>query len=167
MLREGHVGAALLAYAPLGALAVAAGADDLAIVGAVTAAGLSMLPDVDVTIPFVEHRGPTHTLWFAGCCSVAAGVLGVLAGSQNGALAGAVLGAFAALVVATTVLSHLLADALTPMGVRPFAPWSQRSYSMDLVRARNPLANYSLLAAGVAAAVAALAVGTRLHDILT
>lgn len=166
MHREGHVGAALLAYAPLGALAVAAGSDDVAVFGAVAAVTLAMLPDVDMRMPFLEHRGPTHTVWFAAVCGLAAGALGAYAASPGGPLAALSLGAFTGVVASTTILSHVLADGLTPMGVRPFSPWSRRSYSLDLFPASNPLANYALLVAGGIAAAAGLSVGTWLRAVL-
>lgn len=55
-----------------------------------------------------------------------------------------------------------LADALTPAGVRPFAPYRDGFYSYDLARASNPIANYALLAVGVLAAGGALAVGNAI-----
>jgi inner membrane protein len=58
-----------------------------------------------------------------------------------------------------SVLTHLLADALTPMGIEPFAPLDGRSYSLDLWKASNPAANYGLLAVGVLADAGALLVG--------
>lgn len=61
MHREGHVGAALVAYAPIGGVLVAAGATGAAVVGGMVAFGLAMLPDWDQQIPFVDHRGVTHT----------------------------------------------------------------------------------------------------------
>jgi inner membrane protein len=65
MHRERHVGAAMLAYAPLGAVVLALGFDTYALLGAVVAVGLAMLPDYDQRVPSVRHRGPTHTVWFA------------------------------------------------------------------------------------------------------
>jgi len=62
------------------------------------------------------------------------------------------LAAFGFLVGTGTILSHIAADAPTPMGVRPFAPLDGRHVSLDLVRAANPVANYALLVVGVAVA---------------
>lgn len=163
MYREGHVGAALLAYAPLGALAVPLGSADLALAGAGVAVALAMVPDIDVRIPFVEHRGPTHTVWFAVLVGAVAGVLGGVVGSQQGALDALVLGAFAGVVATVTVLSHIVADAITPMGIRPFAPRSQWWYSLDLVPSKDPTANYVLLVVGVAATAASLSAGAWLE----
>ena len=157
MHREGHVGAALLAYAPVGALTLALGFGTLALLGAGGAVVLAMLPDYDQRVPGLEHRGPTHTVWFA----LAVAVLGGLAGAEHGLLSALALAVWASVGVAT-VGSHILADALTPAGVRPLAPYRDDFYCYDLARARNPLANYALLALGMLAAGAALALGNLL-----
>lgn len=90
------------------------------------------------------------------------GVAGVLAGSSSGMLAALGLGAYAAAISVTTVGSHVLADALTPAGIRPLAPWRSRHYSYDLVTSGSLLGNYGLLAAGVAASVGALVLGSAI-----
>jgi inner membrane protein len=64
-----------------------------------------------------------------------------------------------------TVGSHILADALTPAGVRPFAPYRDDFYSYDLARASNPIANYALLAVGVLAGAGALAFGNAINSL--
>jgi inner membrane protein len=162
MHQHGHYGAALLAYAPLGCVVLGLGFDTLALLGAVAAAALSMLPDVDQRVPGLTHRGPTHTVWFALGGAALLGVVGGLAGAQRGALAAVGLAAFGFGVGGASLGSHLLADALTPAGVEPFAPRHSRHYSYDLTTSANPVANYVLLALGVGASVAALALGQAL-----
>lgn len=163
MHRPGHIGAALFAYAPLGGLAVALGAGGLAIAGGASAVVLAMLPDYDQRIPLLTHRGITHTVWFALLVgAVLAGVGLAVAGQRPHPLATVTTALFAGLVGTVTVASHIAADALTPAGVRPFAPLRDRRYTYDLARAANPLANYALLALGVAVAAGALVVGTTL-----
>lgn len=157
MHREGHVGVALLAYAPVGALTLALGFGHLALLGAGGAVVLAMLPDYDQRVPGLEHRGPTHTVWFALAVGAVLGVFGGLSGAEHGLLSALALAVWASVVGVATVGSHIVADALTPAGVRPLAPYRNRHYSYDLARARNPLANYALLALGVLAAGAALA----------
>jgi inner membrane protein len=56
------------------------------------------------------------------------------------------LAPFVGLTATTAVLSHLFADALTPMGVRPFEPHDDQEICFDVARAANPLANYAPLA---------------------
>jgi len=159
MHREGHIGAALLAYTPVGGVALALGFDMFALVGGVVVVGLSMLPDYDQRVPGLDHRGPTHTVWFALLVGLVLGVVGGLAGRESGPLAVLGLAAFGFLVGVVTIGSHILADSLTPAGVRPFAPYRDRRYSYDLARASNPIANYALLAVGAAAVVLVIALG--------
>lgn len=58
------------------------------------------------------------------------------------------LAPFVGLTATTAVLSHLFADALTPMGVRPFEPHDDQEICFDVARAANPIANYGLLVLG-------------------
>lgn len=161
MHREGHVGAALLVYAPVGFLAFVLGWRELALLGAATAVALATLPDQDLRLPIVEHRGITHTAWFAALVGGALGAVGWLYGARTGVATAAAAAAFGFVVGAATVCSHVLADALTPMGVTPFSPLSDRRYTLDLVRASNPIANYALLALGVGAAAGAFVLAVR------
>jgi inner membrane protein len=159
MHKKGHIGAGLLATAPVVFGVTAAGFSTLALAGAGVVVAGSMLPDLDMRLPFVTHRGPTHTVWFAGGVGVVYGVVGAVLGSGGGLLATVALGGYGALLGALTVGAHLLADALTPMGVRPFEPVDGRGYSLSVTRAANPIANYALLALGSVAVVGAFLAG--------
>lgn len=149
MYRQGHVGASLVGYAPIGLVVAAGGTPGLALAGAAATAALSTLPDYDRRVPLVEHRGVTHTVAFALLVGAVLGAAGLVAGQAAGVAVAAWLGAFGFAVGTGSVLSHVAADALTPAGVRPFWPASSRHYSLSLVRAGNPLANYALLGLGV------------------
>ncbi|WP_066417494.1 metal-dependent hydrolase [Halorubrum aethiopicum] len=160
MYRKGHVGAALAAYAPVGfGLAALAGLE-LAAVGAVVVAWTAMVPDLDTQVPFVKHRGITHTVWFALAVGVAFGLVGGIVGLGSGAVAALALAALGFVLGAGTIGSHLLADAITPMGIRPYAPVRDDHYTLDLVTAANPVANYVLLVGGGAVAGIAVLAGT-------
>lgn len=145
MYRWGHVGAALFVYAPVGAALTRAGEPMLALLGAVVVVAFSTLPDADELLP-IDHRGPTHTVWFV--------VLVALLAAAAGALFGLAVGrplVLAALVGGSTALSltsHLLADSITPMGVRPFYPISMWHHSFDVTPAKNPRANTTMLGVG-------------------
>lgn len=166
MHKEGHMGAALIGYAPMGAAAFALGFDTLALGGAAAAVALSMVPDVDMRVPLLTHRGPTHTVWFALGMAVLLGILGAFVGWQGAesvpesALAALGLGTFGFALGVASVGSHLVVDALTPAGIRPLAPWRSRRYSYDLVTSESLVGNYGLLAAGVVVSVGALALGS-------
>lgn len=150
MYRLGHVGFALAFYAPLGAWMTAQGDVRLGLSCALVAAGVSTLPDVDEYLD-ISHRGPTHTIWFVAGVGFVSVVVGALVGAVFGRtlIVAALLGSSGTLAIA----SHLAADALTPMGVRPFAPLWDRHLSLNLTPANNPRANAVLFAAGIGSTV--------------
>lgn len=153
---------ALLVYAPFGLAVLLAGFGELAVLGGAVMVSLATLPDYDQRVPLIAHRGPTHTLAFAAAVGLALALGGVAVGEHVATAPAAGVGAFAFAVGALAVLSHLVADSITPMGIRPLWPVSRWHYSANLVRAKNPIANYLLLAVGVAAVVGALVVGAEL-----
>ncbi|WP_136588938.1 metal-dependent hydrolase [Salinigranum halophilum] len=151
MYRNGHYGVALLTFTPVGVALVMTGLVDLAFVVGAGALWLAMLPDLDHRVPGLSHRGVTHTVWFAlllggvlGAAGVAVGRLGL--GAPYGP---ETLGAVGAAVGLVSVGSHLLADVLTPMGIRPLWPLSGRKFTLSLWTADSTLGNYSLLSLGV------------------
>jgi inner membrane protein len=162
--RPGHVGVTLLVYAPVGYLLLVDGRGTLAVLGGAIAVALAMIPDFDIRLPGVSHRGATHTLVFALCVGAVLGVCGaLLAGAVGGAtvtlgeglgvrtdrVSPIGLGTFGFLVGTLTICSHLLADVLTPMGIAPFWPVSSKRYSLDVARASNTIANGLLFVLGV------------------
>jgi len=161
MYRLGHQGAALVGYAPLGLVLLSLGRPTLALTGGGVSLALASLPDVDQRLPGVDHRGVTHTLGFALAVGGALGGVGWLLGRGAGVGAALELAVVGFLVGATAIVSHLLADVITPMGITPFWPVSDRHYTFDVCRADNTLANYALLGLGVALTVAVLAVAPR------
>lgn len=170
MYRPGHTGAALLLYAPVGHALLRSGRPVLATCGGAIAVALAMVPDYDTRIPRCKHRGATHTLVFAllvGAVLAAGGwALGTRFGGALLALGVPIdtvrvplpgdLAALGFVVGVLTVVSHLLADLLTPMGIAPFWPVSSRRYSLEIATAANPIANAVLLAAGLGATGAVL-----------
>jgi len=160
MYRTGHYGAALLVYAPVGAALLVTGFEAAAVGGGAGTVALTRLPDYDLQIPLVSHRGPTHTIGFALLVGLVLG--GALAGlAQAGAVGSErvfAAGAFGFLIGVLSVGSHLLADALTPAGIEPLWPVSSKNYSLELVTADSVVGNYALLALGVFVTVALLLV---------
>jgi inner membrane protein len=147
--QKGHYGAALLAYAPLGFVVAVAGFRTLAFAGGAVAVALAMVPDFDTRIPFVDHRGPTHTVWFAVLVGLAVGTAGLLFGQGLGLFSTVALAGFGFLVGFVTICSHIAADSITPMGVTPYTPFSDRYISYNIVLAKNRAANWLFLTAGV------------------
>jgi inner membrane protein len=164
MHREGHVGAALAAYAPIALVAAALGFDTAAVGGGVVAVGLAMVPDWDQRIPGVKHRGPTHTVRFAGAVSVGTAAVGAFVGylhPELGPIDAVGTAVFLGAVGAGTILSHIAADALTPMGVEPFG--DGRHYSYGVCRADSTLGNYGLLVLGLGVALVGYGLGAGVN----
>lgn len=166
MYRKGHYGVALLVFAPIGFALLQLGRPTLAFATGVPMLWFAMLPDYDQRVPFLPHRGPTHSLAFAGLVGAVFGGGGyLLAGAAPdlglapdgaGLVAGLGFAAFGFFVGAVTVVAHLLADALTPAGVNFLWPLSGRTYSVSLTTADSAIWNYALFALGVFATAAAL-----------
>lgn len=189
MHRNGHVGITLLCYAPV-LMVIGVHAQWLlpvAVVAAVLLADLlvpvrlllrvttgrrsnisfspAMLPDLDMRLPLVTHRGITHTVWFAGLSAVVAAAIGyqvlrtvgptLFPGQGTPGLLGAAFGGYLGF---HAVATHLLGDVLTPAGIRPFSPLVDTRFSLGLVKAANTPANLLLYAAGLLSVAAATVV---------
>lgn len=163
MYAYGHYGVALLVYAPVAFALLVADASLLAFAGGVVVLSVATLPDVDMRLPLVPHRGPTHSLLFAALVGAGFGAVGWALGQGayqplgDPATAAAFLGAMGAL----GVCSHLLGDVLTPAGVNVLWPLPGPDVSFYVARADNTLANWGLLGLGVFAAAAALLLAGR------
>ncbi|MFD1515287.1 metal-dependent hydrolase [Halomarina rubra] len=158
MLKEGHWGVALVCYAPVGWLLLDA-RPGLALAGGIGVLALARLPDVDLRLPFVPHRGPTHTLAFAlAVGGVLAGAATLLANQLPPSLAAPWLVPFAGFVGVFGILTHLAGDVVTPSGVPLLWPLSGRRFSLGLVRASNTVANWGALALGAFATALAVLV---------
>ncbi len=157
MHKEGHVGAALLVYAPVGFVVMLVVDAEFALFGAVAAGALAMLPDIDMKLPLIKHRGPTHSFLFALLVGIGTAAVGWSIGADTGATAGIGMAALGLYIGTGTVVSHIAADALTPAGVSPYWPVRETHYSYDITTAANPIANYLLL--GIGAAAVTLTIG--------
>lgn len=160
MFRKGHYGVSLLVTAPLGLALVLGGQTGVAVTGGAGVLWLAMLPDVDVRIPGVPHRGPTHSLGFAALVGAALGGAVLLVGRPLGLAEPVGVAAFAAGVGVVGVCAHLAGDLLTPSGVPLFWPLGG-SYSLSVTTADSTVWNYGLFALGVGAAAATALVALR------
>jgi hypothetical protein len=91
----------------------------------------------------------------------------VIGFGSNGLVEAIAHALFGGSLATVTILSHIAADALTTMGIEPFTPLNSARFSLSLVRAANPIANYALLMIGsgvcVASALLELSFSPRLH----
>jgi len=146
----GHVGLGFAGAAVVVLALTAAGLGHLALAATVCVVALSPLPDVDEHLPWTTHRGGTHSVWFALAVGVAAATVAVLVAPALGVRPKTLAGlAFAGGVLAVAL--HVLADALTPMGIYPLWPLSTQRRSLNVVPSAHPGANRLALAAGVGA----------------
>ncbi len=177
MYRPGHLGIWLLLYAPLAFILFAADRPALAVLGGAIMFVVEPIPDRDQRVPFLKHRGFSHTIGFAVLVGMVLSAVGWFAGDRAFVLVGEWLtgngysgigadvassrsavdevffGLFWFTVGTFAILAHLIGDVLTPMGIRPLWPLSDRSFSLSLTTAKNPIANGLLLLAGTAAAI--------------
>ena len=157
----GHVGISLLLFAPLAGGLLSTGHPWLALPTGLLLVALAPLPDLDTYTDRLDHRGSTHTVWFAvgvgGLVGLAAA--GVL---ETGSISSQSLPTVETAVwfggVSTlAVLGHLAGDLVTPMGLWPFRPVSDRHVTADLTPSKSPRANRLCFAAGTLASVAVIA----------
>ena len=160
MYRTGHLGVSMLVFAPIGYLLVAVGQPLAALLTGGAMLWLAMLPDVDHRVPGIPHRGPTHSLLFAGLVGGAFGGAGALLAGGVGTVGGVQLSLFGFFVGFVSVGAHLLGDVLTPAGVNLFWPWG-REFSLYVTRADNTIANWGLFLLGVFALAAAGALAAQ------
>ncbi|MFC6951922.1 metal-dependent hydrolase [Halorubellus litoreus] len=154
MYALGHLGLVLLAFAPIARHLRRTNRTPLAAAGTIQVAALSTIPDADLLLASVSHRGVTHTVWFALAVGSGLATLAALRALRRppapgrrrwtAGLASGLIGAFA-------VLAHLVGDVITPMGITPLAPVVDAHYSLAVVNAADPSANNALFALGVLA----------------
>ncbi len=149
MFKQGHLGVSMLVFGPVGYVLVARGAPELAAVTGLVMVWFSMLPDIDHRLPIIEHRGPTHSLLFAGLIGGVGWTVGLAIETAVGPVAGIPLSTVGFGIGALTVIAHLIGDTLTPAGVPYLWPLTGRTVSLSLVGAGNPIANSGLFGLGL------------------
>lgn len=166
MLRTGHVGVSMLVYAPVLAALTWIGRYDLAVSGFIAMILLSPAPDIDTKVHFLKHRGPTHTIWFALFVGVLCGLFGLVISYATSFVTpqslwdAGVYGAFGFFIGFLGIIGHLVGDSVTPWGVRPFRPISDRKLGIDIVNADAGWANMVAWGLGAIACLLGVAVGT-------
>ncbi|MXR42022.1 metal-dependent hydrolase [Halobaculum sp. WSA2] len=162
MYKRGHLGVAMLTLAPITFWLLTDGYPAFAVLVAGTVLYLAMLPDVDHRLPLVSHRGPTHSLLFAGVVgAVFAGAASLVEPVLSIAVPGGVsMVAFGFLLGFGSVVAHLLGDVITPMGVNFLWPYP-RTWSLSLTPADSTLWNWGLFVLGVFAMAGAVALAVQ------
>lgn len=146
MHKWGHFGVNALLYAAILPFVDNRWSTTVVVLGAVVAIGLANFPDVDEPFRWGTHRGFTHTLWFAIVVGiVVGGAFGILLEpTWPTLLLGFGLGA-------GSMLAHVTIDAMTPMGVRPLAPVSERHVTTAWFYSKNRRINIGVFLVGALA----------------
>lgn len=122
----------------------------------------ALLPDADLLIPWLDHHGLTHTVWFVALAPPVIGVLVTLAfGLYRSVTDDPRLPIFDAPLVFTWATlgsflglsSHLLADLLLfvpVLPIRPFSPFDFRVVVFDVFHVGNLWRNLVIFAFGLA-----------------
>lgn len=166
MYETGHIGSGILLFSPVAFVAALFGGEGAGFMGFVLVAGLTTAPDLDMRVPFIKHRGITHTVWCALAVGAVMGVGGLVVGAQEGILSALLLGIYAFAIGVVAIIAHILADSITPMGIQPLAPYSNTKYTYDIAKAANPIANYALLGIGGIVGVASIYAAILIRSLL-
>jgi inner membrane protein len=169
MHARGHKGIALLLYAPITYILLTMSRPFLAVGGLVVVLMLSMLPDIDMVISLLKHRGSTHTVWFA--IAVGIGLVGLVLGivygiNSLGIVAVAVPAAYLLFVFGVGflgILYHIIGDATNQTGVRPWWPLSNRKYALKVSNSDSKIANWAYYIIGLVANIGAVALALQQH----
>jgi len=156
MNREGHLGASLLYFLPFAVLLVFLDRIELVTLGYVVIFFTFMLPDYDMKIPFLSHRKISHSIFASVFIGLFFLVLTVVVYYSTPSSINEIytrhpleLILFMGVMGFLTMMFHILGDIYTPTGVPLLAPFDYQSYTFDLFRFDNLLANYLFLLAGV------------------
>lgn len=164
MYKYGHAGLALIFGAPIAILLGLALGPHWAFMTLLFSYVAASIPDIDQQISFIDHRGFTHTIWFAiivsGFFSVLVTAIVSISTTDIGSsisLSGIFLENTIILVASFTgffvgFVSHLFGDILTEAytyTVNPYWPVSNKSYTLGWTSAGSPIWNYGLLLSGL------------------
>ncbi|MFB6143280.1 MAG: metal-dependent hydrolase [Halorientalis sp.] len=159
MYRPGHHGTVMLVYAPFGGVLAALGFELLGLLGAMFVFCAAMVPDLDRYVDWVDPRGATHTVWFALAFGAVTGLVTALVGPAALGFSTAWSFAYGFALGTFVVVVHVASDALTPEGVRPFAPLSDRHFRFESEFTADPPGNYALFGIGLLALGVAFLIG--------
>lgn len=143
MKKEGHIGMSLIFFAPIVYALTLFDMFILAAVGFFAALFLASIPDKDLDWEIFEHRGFTHTIWFAIILGSLFASLVYIIGADNTRIIASFVVGF------TAIVSHIAGD-VTKDGIKPFSPISNKKYFSGRLSASNNKLNRTTLYIGVA-----------------
>lgn len=155
MHKKGHIGINALLYSPIAFTLSYYGYTKYAIIGGILIWFFSGIPDIDQKIPKVKHRGPvTHSVFSAiGASIITTAIISTTTTNQETLI-------FTAGITIFIIIGHLLGDIITPSGIEPIAPYKEYNISLDICKAKNPIANWGFFIGGFIILLLSLAYGT-------
>jgi len=165
MYKNGHFGVTLLLYSPVLVLLRFYSSIDIGLVGLLIALIITPLPDQDLNISYLRHRGFTHTVYFSVLLGLIAVVLFAIVSQiiyiqfEYSVPRRNDIFVFIFINTMFGILSHIIGDSLTPMGVKPFRlpskyleslpiSWNAK-FTLNLCKASNKTANSVLFTSGL------------------
>lgn len=177
MHKEGHHGTVLLVFAPVALLLASLGYVVEIAIGFMVLNSLAMLPDIDMRIPLIKHRGITHTIWFALAVGLAIGLAAAYSSTfivfwrpVDTVWHIAAYGLYGFLLGLLAVFGHVLGDVVTVSGVKFFYPVSNKKYRVENkwlnlpTLASSDLANYLFILTGLSAFIISVVVGLHISS---
>lgn len=172
MYKKGHIGLGLILYSPFLLTFLFLDMSTIAFIFGAIFIFLSYHPDIDMKIqrktsflrnkylkaiiPFLsnilnatKHRKITHTIWYSILWGMIIASLLFLYSQEYNFKTRILLTLTGFIIGSIGIISHLIGDVLTPMGIKPFYPIKNKKYTLDKVKAKNPYANYGFLIIGI------------------
>lgn len=161
MHSQGHFGVSMSLCAPILFVSIVT---EMYIVGALLCGLMLMFsstPDIDLKLPWVSHRGFTHTVHFAVLFGALVSIVSYLAFTTVEKLVVVEyiieLSVLSSIVQVSSVIfvgsafgiiAHLVGDILTPTGVHLFSRSNNFGYSLNVCNADSKIGNHSIVKLG-------------------
>ncbi len=166
MYRKGHIGINMMLFAPVLFIMISLEFVILGIIGFISVVYFASLPDIDLKIKYLTHRGVTHTMSFGillGIISLIVGLFGntifMTIGIIDTSLFNMIfISAYSFFIGFFIVMGHIAGDVITPTGVRLFQKpnyipntriFSDKNYTLCSIPAKSKMANVGFLFLGL------------------
>lgn len=166
MYRKGHIGINMMLFAPILFIMIILEFVILGIIGLISVSYFASLPDIDLKIKRLKHRGFTHTISFAVLIGLIVFMIGLFVSNIFMALGIINTSLFNLIFISIysfyigffIVMGHIAGDIITPTGVRIFEKpkyipnsyiFSDKNYTLFSIPAKSNIANFVFLFLGL------------------
>lgn len=166
MHKRGHVGMTAILYSPIAYTLAYYNYTMYAIAGLIAIWFFAGLPDIDMKLPKVTHRGPvTHSVFSSIGMTILTGTLLTLISHTYtiSTLTNQTI-LFISLLMGFIFLAHLAGDIITYSGIAPLAPIKNTNITLNLCGADSIIFNWLFFLTGIILTLLAIALGTGLID---